>query len=386
MEVEGASGGGLELPAPGDPGASSAVATAQPVALPASMPVAVATGVAATGQQSSEKDDAGGAEPGAVPLPVHQHQHQHQHQHHHHHHHHHEGTGTKQLPEEAVVPILRGGQVSAHDRWIQQLKKKIDNFLESTPVVSVMSLITIWALFSDDVRLCATQLPADIGFEVVISICFFLFILEIILASYAKGQDYLYIPPNMFKILPGETLVTSIKRQLAIGSFYFWLDCIATLSLIFEIHWIIGDSLSAGVQTANGGSAARSGARAGRIVRIVRMVRLIRLVRLYKYASKLTAKETQSAVISNEDGDDVVLPPESRVGAALTDLTTRRVIILVLVILIIIPNLDANEENELASYMTQAIDLMLKGFYKGDENVYSVSSSGLAIASFCPAS
>jgi len=263
---------------------------------------------------------------------------------------------AKPPPTSTAAPALLLSPAQISQQNTIRTKARINNFIESPAVVAVMSTCTIWALFSDDIRLSGTDMSADTGFEAVISICFFLFLSEIILASYCKGQEYLYIPPDFTKVLPGETFLSSITRRLEVGSFYFWLDLIATVSLIFDMNWVIGDSLASGKQSAKGGNAARAGARAGRIVRLVRMVRLIRLVRLYKYASKLSAKDSAAAIITSEEGEDVILPPESKVGAALTDLTTRRVIILVLVILIIIPNLEESDSDELAPMITQTID------------------------------
>ena len=81
------------------------------------------------------------------------------------------------------------------------------------------------------------------------------------------------------------------------------------------MEWIIGGSLnSGGNQSAKAGTASRAGARAGRIIRLVRMVRLVRLVKLYKYASTAKGKATE------DDGGAT----ESRVGAAMSDLTNRR--------------------------------------------------------------
>ncbi len=119
------------------------------------------------------------------------------------------------------------------------------------------------------------------------------------------------------------------------------------------MDWIIGDALSGGgsgsLKSARAGRASRAGARAGRIVRLVRMVKL------YKYfktnESKKAKDETVAVVDSStpaalfdaqdlniggdengNEGENIGLndqseteaEPESRVGAAISDLTTRR--------------------------------------------------------------
>ena len=268
-------------------------------------------------------------------------------------------------------------KLEKRQQLLLRVKAMTNAFLESTPVVIVMSTITLWALFSDDIRQAGTYKTADLGFTVVISICFFLFASEILLASFAKGQDYLYIPPNQFR-MKGEDLMSSLIRRFSIGSFYFWLDLVATLSLIFEIDWMIGDSLSSGAQAASGGSATKAGARAGRIVRLVRMVRLIRMVRLYKYATKLSSSpnaDGEVTVVTNVEGEAEEITQESRVGAALTDLTNRRVIILVLVILIVVPNLDAVDDDVFPSVVTQVIDALGKKYFQSTNGAqqYNVS-------------
>jgi hypothetical protein len=111
-------------------------------------------------------------------------------------------------------------------------KEMVELAAESLPVTIVMSLFTVWALFSDDIRLAATMQDADEGFMIVISIAFFLFFAELIAASYYK-EGYLILPS--FTPVPGESFCDKVKRVTNLGSFYFWLDIIATLSLIFEV-------------------------------------------------------------------------------------------------------------------------------------------------------
>ena len=118
------------------------------------------------------------------------------------------------------------------DSSFDKFKIYLEAFWESKYVVATMSVFTIWALFDNDIRLAAAGKDADLGFLVVISIIFFCFILEIIASSIYKN-DYLMIPD--MKRRRYEPLLESIIRRLQIGSFYFWLDWIATLSLIFEV-------------------------------------------------------------------------------------------------------------------------------------------------------
>ena len=106
----------------------------------------------------------------------------------------------------------------------------VNEFLECLPYVIFMSLITIWALFSDNIRIAGCTSEDDAGFDGFISLVFFLFVLEIILSFYAK-KDYRGVL-DFRDVTSMNGLFYSLQN---IGSFYFWLDIIATLSLIFEV-------------------------------------------------------------------------------------------------------------------------------------------------------
>lgn len=116
--------------------------------------------------------------------------------------------------------------------FIDVCRKVVEDVLDSTPVTITMSIFTIWALFDNDIRLAGTSKDADLGFEVLISLIFFAFFFEIFAQCFCK-PDYLYIPD--FRRLPREPFFDSLSRRCQIGSFYFWLDLIATLSLILEV-------------------------------------------------------------------------------------------------------------------------------------------------------
>jgi hypothetical protein len=91
--------------------------------------------------------------------------------------------------------------------------------------------------------------------------------------------------------------------------FYFWLDTMATLSLISDIGWIwdriLGNkdfsasNAQQASQLARAGRGARVGTRASRVIRIIRLIRLIRVVKLYKHAHYALADNTEKH--KNED-------------------------------------------------------------------------------------
>jgi hypothetical protein len=76
-----------------------------------------------------------------------------------------------------------------------------------------MALVTIFALVGDDLRLWLTTKVADLYFNTAFAISLFLFALELFLNS---------------------MIIHEFKY-----SFFFWLDMIATLSLIPDISWIM---------------------------------------------------------------------------------------------------------------------------------------------------
>lgn len=274
------------------------------------------------------------------------------------------------------------------------VKKKILAFIEHWSFTAWMTILTIYALFGDDIRLLATEKPADPGFYAVSCVCLFFFTLEIVLGSVSKENYWL--------------------------NFFFWLDVISTLSLIPDIPWIwdyiIGDQSSAGSnaakasQLARAGRASRAGTRAGRVIRIIRVIRLIRIVKLYKIAQEaqeqkksgdvskpllrskvayrgddvpspdFISEDTTHAIIDFQDDSDntddfdfikhfiserdsqresgfmitnvpadeaneaeEIAPPEqSKVGKKLSEMTTKRVISLVLVMMFLLPLFTTN--------------------------------------------
>ena len=91
-----------------------------------------------------------------------------------------------------------------------------------------------------------------------------------------------------------EISLASFAQKDYINSFFFWLDLIATISLIQEIDWIFTPLLNIGsshdsVGTSSNAAAhavakATSAGRITRVLRVVRIIRLIRIVKLYKSA------------------------------------------------------------------------------------------------------
>ena len=91
-------------------------------------------------------------------------------------------------------------------------KLKASKLMSSWPVTIFMTIITVYALFGDDVKLAFFPKSADETFNLITSIALGVFIIEITINALTQ-DDYF-------------------------NSFYFWLDVISTLSLVTDITWI----------------------------------------------------------------------------------------------------------------------------------------------------
>ena len=137
-------------------------------------------------------------------------------------------------------------------------------------------------MVADDFRVSVFGKWADTYFYIGTIFCFIIFTIELLLSCYAK-KDYLF-------------------------SFFFYLDFVSTLSLLFDIGWITdlifntesddGTNSQNAAQLAKAAQASRIGTRAARVIRIVRLIRLIRIIKLYKaiqQQNEVHSKETEKA-------------------------------------------------------------------------------------------
>ena len=166
-------------------------------------------------------------------------------------------------------------------------KKKICNFLDSTPFLIFTSLLTIIVLFASDIQIAFLRIEVDYTFNICQCIILGIFLIEFILNCLAK-KDYLF-------------------------SFFFYLDLIATISIIQDIDWFINPILGyssnkatsnkrKSVQASKAMSKVSSASRATRILRIIRIVRLIRMVKLYKnYLNKKGQIESEKEINKIQD-------------------------------------------------------------------------------------
>ena len=296
-----------------------------------------------------------------------------------------EGKPFDDEEETVASDVPRTKSVGPHGAHSMSRRGKdtvYSQILDSSWFTLAMTVFTIYVLFADDLRITAFEKDADTAFMYVSFVALILFAAEMVMSIMVKPE---YLKHNC----NAETFNSDTWwRAFMFGSFYFWLDLVATLSLTLDIDFIIDSDgreriFSAGAgdtNTARAGRASKAGARATRVVRIVRMVRLVRLVKLYKYyqdsrmheqrrleggAEALRAQKRHSGAAVHRELEEEMGASESRVGQAMSEITTQRVIIIVLVMLIVIPVLTYDSSEDMTFLFASS---MLKTFYESDPN------------------
>ena len=136
-------------------------------------------------------------------------------------------TVSKNTPNRSVsLSISRRVQQQKKIDTEKIFKKKIRDIVEGNAVTIIMSIVTLYALIGvsyqsliltlivqDDIRLWVPRKPTDPIFFSLMLFCLFLF---------------------SFEILINSVVVDEFKY-----SFFFYLDIIATLSIIFDIPYLL---------------------------------------------------------------------------------------------------------------------------------------------------
>jgi len=106
------------------------------------------------------------------------------------------------------------------------LKARAERFFGGWIFQGLMTIITVYSLFGDDVRQLAFSAQSDYIFYILSTISLVCFIVEIILQSMLREDYWL--------------------------GFYFWLDVISTVSLLTDIGWV----MNAIVDLSSGGASS----------------------------------------------------------------------------------------------------------------------------------
>eukprot|EP00930_Biecheleria_cincta_P085542 TRINITY_DN74925_c0_g1_i1.p1 TRINITY_DN74925_c0_g1~~TRINITY_DN74925_c0_g1_i1.p1 ORF type:complete len:1024 (+),score=190.53 TRINITY_DN74925_c0_g1_i1:92-3073(+) len=258
-----------------------------------------------------------------------------------------DSTASRGASREAIVPSgSRCLYVCEDDRHKQSgasCHVVVNAILESTFLMTLTTLLTVWTLIGSDLQLMYTEKSSDPYFDYGVWGAFIVFSVEFILQCIGK-TDYLC-------------------------GFFFWLDFISTGSLLLDVS-SIKKALAggAGLSSLRAGKSARLGARAARVVRVIR---LVRIVRLFKVASEMNQQQDQQSAKEKmmnwgveedeeeEEIDDVV---ESRIGSKLTEMTTRHIILLVFALLLGLPILEAHETTLMPASATYGADVVWRAF------------------------
>jgi class 3 adenylate cyclase len=232
-------------------------------------------------------------------------------------------------------------------------------------VVFISVVLTAYALIGDDIRLICTDKKADVVFNILTIVCIVFFSAEVAGSCLGK-QDYFL-------------------------GFFFWLDLLATVTLILDITWVNEAVFSSSsdmdlADRARSGRTARLGASVGRMVRVLRLIRIFKLYKAYyavknqpprsdhsisasrsrdfgSHGDKRSPAPGQGTTSSNTNDYNDALEAErwaeeqeqqlnesqqtenkeSLVGKKLSGLTTRRVIVLVLSMLLVLPMLEVQD-------------------------------------------
>lgn len=237
--------------------------------------------------------------------------------------------------------------------WYEYIRWYANYYMDGSVVTTVMLVATFYALYGADLRLAAFAPSADLTFAVLSLICLILFALELGVGTWAK---------------PGYAF-----------SFFWYLDILATLSLVLDVPWIFdpiaalatdGDatatsSAADSASAARAARAARAGTRAGRIIRVVRLLRLIkfgRVLKLLRYYSALWRYRMMSKAEQIEAQRPVApvlvvaekVPASSMAGQILSEQITKQTIAGVLVFIIVFPFLNVDALYGRSNYELQA--------------------------------
>lgn len=153
----------------------------------------------------------------------------------------------------------------------------VRGYVDGSFVVILMALTTLYVLVADDFRLWFTEKPADDYFFIANCVSFALFLTELLVKSCVE-DDFKY-------------------------SFFFWLDFVATFSLIFDMpklldlfgSMLLMDPSETAMDVKFGKPINNSDDNpAQTILKSFRLIRLIRIIKLYNIVSKSNAANEEA--------------------------------------------------------------------------------------------
>ena len=141
----------------------------------------------------------------------------------------------------------KAAPTTKRERVLEQLRARSLAVCESSKFMTFMTVLTLYALFGDDAKLCLADSTADDAFVVAAVVCIVCFFVEIVLQCFAYAWYF--------------------------RGFYFWVDLASTLSILTEIPAVMAE-----VAILVGGSGGESAEmlKAGKVVEQCPFSRLVR--------------------------------------------------------------------------------------------------------------
>ena len=250
--------------------------------------------------------------------------------------------------------------------------------MESTLCTYLSVFVTIWALLGDDLRAVLVHAPQDEHFLPGTIVCLAFFTVEAGACAVRGWRAAGALAHSCAQALTSDrsrAVLLSISRPKYFLGFYFWLDVLSTLSLLFDLPVVLalltpvgaGATSGTGGTLASAGSTANAAAKTGQILRLLRLARVVAATRAFEQrrlarsAAVLASSPSRKAGLlasstmrRNSEGHRA-----SRLGHKLSDLTTRRVIIGVWCILLATPLFDVKfYPSASASFETGGLQLV----------------------------
>ncbi|CAE7544861.1 PAT24 [Symbiodinium necroappetens] len=271
-------------------------------------------------------------------------------------------SSTGSTTRETVRKPSKAEVKDARPRPAKWYVKCSGRLVENTAFISLTTILTIYALTGDDLRVLLTEKPADNYFNGMVLACLAIFTFEIFISVLGKADYWL--------------------------GFFFILDVVSTATLVLDLTWVneaafggtTNTDTSEEGDTLRSGRTARVGAKAARMIRVLRLVRILKLYKAYYEADRERKRRRQAALQGKNkendddewDEEDVVQADaavsaemqhqESTLGKKLSEMTTRRVIILILVMLILMPLLQKDEIDQLPVSTAYGSNIVMNAF------------------------
>ncbi|KAL7553381.1 hypothetical protein ACHAWF_017532 [Thalassiosira exigua] len=274
--------------------------------------------------------------------------------------------GTKQLDPELGVRFdendgsrrisLQKTVVKASQEAYRVGFKSAKKLLESPTFQALTFFATLYALFAFDLNLALGNKESSLPVDYATLFVFAIFVVELVL-SLACVPGYL--------------------------QFFFWLDFVATISLYFEIGFLIeaGGDIGNELGLARAGRAAKVGARAGRIANALRLIRLVKVFKFAKWTLRRAMKTREQDEVRDELEHDLH-QNMSIIGRRMTESITKKVIIAVVLMLIMFSVTDLDYTPDARQLQLDSLEefpnstVLRESFFNSHDNIIAFRGTG----------